>query len=147
MIFELLTGDYLFDPRASDHYSKDDDHFAQIIELMGRISSQIILTGKWSGDYFNKRGELRNIQKFRPKELDEILEEYKFSYDEAQSLSTLILPMLETNPKKRADAGGMSNHPWLRDAKGLENVKVNRIAGLAGRDINGWAKLYKKSRE
>lgn len=147
MIFELLTGDYLFDPRASDHYSKDDDHFAQIIELMGRISSQIILTGKWSGDYFNKRGELRNIQKFRPKELDKILEEYKFSYDEAQSLSTLILPMLETNPKKRADAGGMSNHPWLRDAKGLENVKVNRIAGLAGRDINGWAKLYKKSRE
>jgi serine/threonine-protein kinase SRPK3 len=147
MIFELLTGDYLFDPRASDHYSKDDDHFAQIIELMGRISSQIILTGKWSADYFNKRGELRNIQKFRPKELNEILEEYKFSYEEAQSLSTLILPMLETNPKKRADAGGMSNHPWLRDAKGLENVKVNRIAGLAGRDINGWAKLCKKVRE
>lgn len=147
MVFELLTGEYLFDPRATDNYSKDDDHFAQIIELIGRISSQIILAGKWSGDYFNKRGELRNIQKFRPKELGEILEDYKFSYNEAQSLATLILPMLETNPKRRADAGGMSNHPWLRDAKGLENVKVNRIPGLAGRDINGWAKLYKKSRE
>ena len=40
MIFELITGDFLFDPRkAKDKisYSKNDDHIAQMIEMLGPI--------------------------------------------------------------------------------------------------------------
>ena len=36
MAFELLTGDLLFDPRAGDGYSRDEDHLALMIELLGR---------------------------------------------------------------------------------------------------------------
>jgi serine/threonine-protein kinase SRPK3 len=28
MIFELLTGDFLFEPRKGSNYSKSDDHLA-----------------------------------------------------------------------------------------------------------------------
>jgi len=34
MIFELITGEFLFEPRKSQSYGKDDDHLAQVIFLL-----------------------------------------------------------------------------------------------------------------
>jgi len=45
MIFELITGDYLFEPRKGKTYSKNDDHLAQIIELCGKIPKKIAMSG------------------------------------------------------------------------------------------------------
>ena len=57
LIFELLTGgDYLFDPQAGAKYSKDDDHIAQIMELMGEMPRHIALGGKDSAEFFNRKG-------------------------------------------------------------------------------------------
>ncbi|KAH9857394.1 kinase-like domain-containing protein [Lenzites betulinus] len=57
IIFELITGgDYLFDPASGSRYSKDDDHIAQIIELMGEFPKSIAFSGKYSSDFFNRRG-------------------------------------------------------------------------------------------
>ena len=56
-IFELITGgDYLFDPASGSRYSKDDDHIAQIMELMGEIPKSIAFSGKYSSEFFNRRG-------------------------------------------------------------------------------------------
>merc|ERR1712137_689955 len=33
MLFELVTGDYLFDPKASEEYPRDEDHLALFVEL------------------------------------------------------------------------------------------------------------------
>ena len=35
MVFELVTGDYLFDPRKGKTYKKNDDHLALMEELIG----------------------------------------------------------------------------------------------------------------
>jgi serine/threonine-protein kinase SRPK3 len=35
MLFELITGDYLFDPKRGRTYKKNDDHLARIQELIG----------------------------------------------------------------------------------------------------------------
>jgi serine/threonine protein kinase len=39
MAFELATGDYLFDPHNGSNgdsfYSRDEDHLAHIVELLG----------------------------------------------------------------------------------------------------------------
>lgn len=57
LIFELLTGgDYLFDPQAGSKYSKDDDHIAQIMELMGEMPKSIAFAGKYSAEFFNRKG-------------------------------------------------------------------------------------------
>jgi serine/threonine-protein kinase SRPK3 len=37
MIFELITGDYLFDPKKGKTFKKNDDHLALISELIGEI--------------------------------------------------------------------------------------------------------------
>jgi hypothetical protein len=54
--FELLTGDYLFDPHPGTRYNKDDDHVAQIIELMGPFPRSIALSGKFSSEIFTRKG-------------------------------------------------------------------------------------------
>lgn len=41
MIFELVTGDLLFDPRSGEGYERDEDHLAQFIELLGRMPRKV----------------------------------------------------------------------------------------------------------
>lgn len=38
MIFELVTGDYLFDPKKGSTFKKNDDHLALITELIGEMN-------------------------------------------------------------------------------------------------------------
>ena len=56
MAFELATGDYLFEPHTGDNYSRDEDHIAHIIELTGDIPRHIMFSGKYSRDFFTKKG-------------------------------------------------------------------------------------------
>jgi serine/threonine-protein kinase SRPK3 len=43
MIFELITGDYLFDPVKGKSFRKNDDHLAQISELIGECTDKEFL--------------------------------------------------------------------------------------------------------
>jgi hypothetical protein len=77
MVFELVTGDYLFDPKddPNQHHSRDEgacvsatggvarvdtlpgsDHLALMVELLGDIFKRFTTEGKRSKDFFNKRG-------------------------------------------------------------------------------------------
>ncbi|OMH81594.1 Protein kinase dsk1 [Zancudomyces culisetae] len=114
MIFELLTGEYLFEPRSGARYNKDDDHLAQIIETIGPIPKRLAVSGSYSSEFFNKRGELRHIKTLNPLSLEEILhEEYRFSRSDSVAFANFLLPMLDVNPLKRASAEEMLRHPWL----------------------------------
>lgn len=48
MAFELATGDYLFEPHSGPDYSRDEDHLAHVIELLGEIPRQIAFSGIYS---------------------------------------------------------------------------------------------------
>lgn len=141
LIFELLTGDYLFDPKNGKSYTKDDDHVAQIIELLGHFPKSLLKDCYYAKDFFNSNGDLLRVSKLKPWGLKDVLiEKYKFSVSDAVEISNFLLPMLTLQPENRADAGGMLNHPWLSDAIGLENVVLERPVGGSGEDIPGWSK-------
>lgn len=60
-------------------------------------------------------------------------------------VSEFLLPMLELLPERRANAGGMSNHPWLDDTPGMEGIKLEGLVpGSKGEGIEGWACEVKK---
>ena len=81
MIFELITGDFLFEPRKGDSYSKNDDHLAQIIELLGKMPKKFSQAGKYSKKYFNKNGTLRRIKGLQFWPLKSVLmEKYVFKH-------------------------------------------------------------------
>lgn len=147
MVFELITGDYLFDPQSGTKYGKDDDHIAQIIELLGHFPKSVCLAGKWSQDIFNRKGELRHIHRLRHWALPDVLKEkYHFSPDESQAISSFLTPMLELVPDRRANAGGMANHAYLTGTKGMDHIKLDIPVGSRGDGISGWASEVKRSR-
>ncbi|EFP89471.1 serine/threonine protein kinase, CMGC group [Puccinia graminis f. sp. tritici] len=115
MIFELLTGDYLFNPDAvAKRYTKDDDHIAQIIELVGPFPTPVALSGKFSYEIFNRKGELRHIHKLKHWPLEAVLKEkYCLDKQAAIDLTSFLEPMLNVVPEKRATAERMLKHCWL----------------------------------
>jgi serine/threonine protein kinase len=114
MAFELATGDYLFEPHSGENYSRDEDHIAHIIELLGPVPYDIAMMGKYSSEFFNKRGQLRHINQLRPWELYEVLtEKYEWSTKDASEFSDFLLPMLNYNIYERATALECLNHPWI----------------------------------
>ena len=60
MVFELLTGDFLFEPKSGDGYTKEDDHLCQMVELLGPMP-KLLLRGKHASRFFSKRGTLLHI--------------------------------------------------------------------------------------
>lgn len=146
MVFELITGDYLFDPQSGTKYGKDDDHIAQIIELLGPFPKSMCMGGKWSQEIFNRKGELRNIHRLRHWALPDVLrEKYHFKEEEAKRISGFLTPMLELVPEKRANAGGMAGHNWLEDTPGMKDVKIVGLeVGARGDGIDGWAMEVRK---
>lgn len=140
LIFELLTGDFLFEPDGGNSYSIDDDHIAQIIELVGEIPSYLLRSGRHVSTFFNSKGQLRNISKLKLWPLKDVLiEKYKFSTHDAEEISDFLLPMLHIDPRKRTDAGTLVNHPWLNDTLNMEDTTVtDRSSEDNGSNIPGW---------
>ncbi|KAI0689308.1 kinase-like domain-containing protein, partial [Cytidiella melzeri] len=130
IIFELLTGgDYLFDPASGTRYTKDDDHIAQIIELMGEFPKSVAFSGKYSGDFFNRKGELRHIQKLRFWPLPDVLhDKYLLPKEEADMIASFLNPMLRLIPEKRAKASELVHHAWCEGIVVQGEIDVIRRA-------------------
>ena len=115
MIFEMATGDFLFEPRRGEKYGKDDDHLAQMMELLGRMPSSMALGGQRYKRFFNSSGHLKRIKGLSYWPLKKVLiEKYRFKEHEAQAFTDFLLPMLNWDPDKRASAESMMEHPWLK---------------------------------
>jgi serine/threonine-protein kinase SRPK3 len=124
MMFELVTGDFLFEPRSGKDFDKDDDHLAQMVETLGFFPKSYALSGVNSKKFFNNVGELKRIKQLRIWPLKNVLlEKYRMKEDEAQALSDFLLPMLVYEPERRATAEQMLSHKWL-DMPNNYNTKM-----------------------
>lgn len=143
VIFELITSDYLFDPKSSASYSRNDDHLAQIVELLQTWPSKDYLRtcSRWR-EFFDRSGQnFRKIGKLKIWPLRMVLiDEYKMSEALATEVSDFLLPMLEFIPAKRVDAGSMCAHPWIKDVSC--GTDLGRKYGLHGDGIKGWSEEW-----
>ena len=112
MFFELLTGEFLFDPKQQDDYSRDEDHLALMMELMGEFPEDMTMPGAHEGkfrrEYFNSDGQLRHIHQLKYWPLADVLQQkYRFSKKKAKEIAEFLLPMLTIDPQLRATADEM----------------------------------------
>ncbi|KAL6453479.1 LOW QUALITY PROTEIN: spk-1 Serine/threonine-protein kinase spk-1 [Candida maltosa Xu316] len=127
LIFELITGDYLFSPQQGRTYGKDDDHMAQIAELLGPDSV----------DQFKKLNPnfSMKIKKLNYWDLASVLrEKYKFSVNDSIEISDFLLPMLKINPNERKMASTLLKHSWLTGESSQLDEPI---------DILGWDRELK----
>lgn len=115
VIFELLTAEYLFDPQSQGQlFTKDDDHMAQIIELMGDFPLEAKLGGKYSRELFDHTGALRYIRTLKPWPLKRVMvEKYLYNEKDAVMLCSFLEPMLAVDMRDRKAARDMVGHPWM----------------------------------
>lgn len=117
LIFELLTGDYLFDPHDGETFDKHEDHLAQIIELLGEFPSEKYLQDcELAPKYFSSGKSLVNIRTLKFWSLENVLvEKYKFDAndDNVKLVCDLILKCLKYDLNERYDCGSLLDHPWF----------------------------------
>lgn len=113
--FELLTGDLLFDPRAGEDYDRDEDHLAMFQELLGKMPKGLAVSGKYSKNFFDKKGNLKHIKELKYWTVQDVLrEKYRFSDEDAKAVSEFMMPLLDFNPKTRATALDALRSAWLQ---------------------------------
>lgn len=115
VVFELLTAEYLFDPQGQGElFNKDDDHMAQIIELLGDFPLEVKMGGKYSRELFDHNGALRYIRTLKPWPLKRVmLEKYLYTEEDASALCAFLEPMLAVDFRDRVYIRDMIDHPWL----------------------------------
>ena len=114
IVFELVTGDFLFQPEKGDTFTKNDDHVAKFIQTLGKMPKNFARRGEYYNKFFTKEGKMRRIKEIKHKGIKEILiKKYHFKEFEAQALTEFLLPMLEFYPERRASARELLRHPWL----------------------------------
>ncbi|KAI9080154.1 hypothetical protein K1719_037832 [Acacia pycnantha] len=114
IFFELSTGDVLFDPHSEDNYSRDEDHLALMMELLGSMPRKIALGGRYSREFFNRDGDLKHIRRLRFWPVNKVLmEKYDFSEQDANDMADFLVPLLDFAPEKRPTAAQCLNHPWI----------------------------------
>lgn len=116
MVFELVTGDYLFDPKSGRTYSKNDDHLASISELIGECRDKpFLLKCEAAAEFYDKTGKLKRIPKLKQWGLKEVLvEKYRVKDTEAVFLARFLERCIKWNPKDRASAQQLMDDPWLK---------------------------------
>lgn len=137
MIFELITGDYLFDPKKGKTFKKNDDHLALISELIGEVSASDIQQMKqdceaWD-DYFEPKNrnltayKLKRIKNLKPWPLVSVLiDKYRMHVVDAKLLADFLGRMLQWQPKNRASARSLLQDPWLKVGNLVSNTHMSK---------------------
>ena len=110
MVFELITGDFLFNPRPGDEYKKNDDNLALFMEMLGPMPKNFAMQGNMFDHYYDRneitgKYEFRRIKDFKSVKLRQILMyRYLFKPAEAECLADFLLTILKWDPKDRPSA-------------------------------------------
>jgi len=120
MFFELMTGDFMFSPRAGEDWSRDEDHLALIVELLGdHPPKEWALSGRYSKEFFTGAGKLKHIKDLKFWPLQSVLvEKYSHEEEESRLASEFMLAMLRWDPRVRQTASQALQHEWIRPAEG-----------------------------
>ncbi|KFO93906.1 Serine/threonine-protein kinase SRPK, partial [Buceros rhinoceros silvestris] len=96
LAFEMATGERLFDPQPGKYFSRDDDHVARIIELLGRIPPQIAFSWNKSTKFFSRPGALLRISRLSPRSLHSILaDRHRWTKQQVTPFTGFLLPALQ----------------------------------------------------
>ncbi|KAI3949705.1 hypothetical protein MKX01_040922 [Papaver californicum] len=113
--FELATGEVMFAPTSGEGFTEDEDHLAQMMELLGKMPRKIAVGGSQSKKYFDRYGDLKRIRRLKFWPLNKLLvEKYNFHASDACEFAIFLTPLLEFAPEKRPTAEKCLEHPWLK---------------------------------
>jgi len=117
IIFELLTGDYLFDiDRDLTDNEKDRQHLHQMYETLGKMPKDYVLDCEFSEHLFDTQGRIINNKHCNYKNLEDIfVNDYKYNETDSKHISNFLKKLLDYNIKSRYNANEAYNDLWLNE--------------------------------
>ena len=115
LMFELLTGDLLFDPPKDEKYNRDQHHLYWIQQLIGKVPYKMLEKSKRRKYLFHKNGSLKGFNediKLWPLK-DVLIECHEINEKDADEISDFLMNLLKYNPKERYTVNDCLKHPWL----------------------------------
>jgi serine/threonine-protein kinase SRPK3 len=116
LLFEILTGDYLFDiDRCNKSIERDRLHIHSMYEILGKMPREMAEMCDFSEDLFDNKGRVLKHKNCNYTSLSEILiTEFEFEKSDAIEIERFLKRMLEYDPKKRASAKELLEDPWIK---------------------------------
>jgi serine/threonine-protein kinase SRPK3 len=114
MLFELMTGEILFDPHSDEHGSTDYHHLEMIINLCGEFNN-LFQSGKFYKKFFknNKLPDMIYNDDFKTSMYDKINKRLMKHSINNPNLVKIIEIMLQANPDKRPSIKELMKNIWL----------------------------------
>ena len=145
IIFELATGEPLFNAENDANFTQKENHLLKFIEILGNIPDKLIkrmINPKLYLDITKKLTQQKSINRISL--LDLLKYKYHFKNEEAVKLNDFLLQMLNYLPENRPSASKMLSHPWLNmppnfdyiDEKEYENNILNNENDIKKEEIN-----------
>lgn len=113
IVFELLTGEILFDPGKDKNRSRDFHHIYWMQQLLGKVPDNMINRSKNKKKFFNKHNNLIGIKNKNWSLEDVLKEKYKFSDNDIKDICEFLKPILCIDNEKRIDINQCLNSKWL----------------------------------
>ena len=112
IMYELITGEILFDPKKDKKYSRDYYHLIEITKISRRFSGNFLKTTKHYKKFFDKNFEVIDTEYSEYYDLNELFEKVKDD-KEKKLIIDLSKKMLKINPKERISSKDILSHEWL----------------------------------
>ena len=117
-LYELLTGDFLFDPHGDKECTTDYYHLEMMIDLCGNFSKSCIRETKYYKSFFDRKGRLQDKKFIKTESIEEQLKRklIKRGLKEDKDLENivdLLSKMLILTPSKRISSREILGHPFL----------------------------------
>ena len=133
MLFEMLTGEFLFDPRKNSMFSKSTDHLRLMMEMLNKFPKEYSTVGTQSKKFLDAAGNFKKVAEINFKTMKDVLvQKYHVNSSQAIFLEQFLLPMLEIFPEKRVSAFDSLKNFWLEinenepffDVRGADDEEI-----------------------
>ena len=109
IIFELVTGNIMFDPDKNSKYSRDFHHLYLIEEILGNIPTSMIKKSPRKAEFYNKN------YKLKCEKIERINLENELNINSSEPIYDFIKICLSINPKERPSIKELLNHDLIRE--------------------------------
>ena len=126
ILYELIVGDFLFDPDKDKNKSRDYYHLLEMTKVSGRFQKKFLKSTKNWKKFFDKVGDIKDIEYREYYDWDELFDKIKNEKEKAQIID-LIKKMLNLYPKHRPSAEDVLKHEWLlskSDESSPDNISL-----------------------
>jgi serine/threonine-protein kinase SRPK3 len=115
ILFEFLTGDYLFSIEHTDNTNKRDRlYLFEMFQTLGKIPRDISDNCEFVDDLFDTKGRILKMKHCEYTSIKNILmNDYEYNDTDAQEIHSFLHTLLDYDIKKRASATEALNSEWL----------------------------------